>query len=233
MLSISQEQYVETILEQHRMAACSPCKTPMGMNLQLPLLTEPEVNVQDYQRYIGSLMYLMVCTRPDIAYSVGVLSRHVTCPGKPHLQAVKRVFRYLHSISHYKLEFRGNSFTGSPFISYVDSDWAGDCSDKKSISGYAILMDGGAVSWGSKKQSCVALSTVESEFIAALAVVKEVIWMRLLFNSLVMPLTDPIRILIDNQGVLDLIKSGQINDRTKHIETLKGAKGGLAATSKM
>jgi len=101
----------------------------------------------------------------------------------------------------------------------VDSDWAGDCSDRKSISGYAILMDGGAVSWGSKKQSCVTLSTVESEFITASAVVKEVIWIRLLFNSLVMPLTDPTCILTNNQGALDLIKSGQINDGTKHIET--------------
>jgi len=101
----------------------------------------------------------------------------------------------------------------------VDSDWAGDQSDRKSISGYAVLLDGGAISWGSKKQTCVALSMVESEFIVALIAIKETIWMRSLFTSLNMPLTIPTCILIDNQGALDLIKSGQINDRTKHIET--------------
>jgi len=105
MLLISQEQYIKTILEQHGMAACSLCKTIMEMNLQLPLLTEPKVDVQNYQRCIGLLMYLMVCTCPDIAYSVEVLSCHVTCLGKPHLQAVKHVFWYLHGTSHYKLEF--------------------------------------------------------------------------------------------------------------------------------
>jgi len=86
------------------MADCKPAKTPMAANQQLPTLTEAEVDITDYQRCIGSLMYLMICTRPDIAYSVGVLSRHVACPGKTHMQAVKRIFRYLRGTSHYKLD---------------------------------------------------------------------------------------------------------------------------------
>jgi len=74
------------------MADCKPTKTPMAANLQLPILTEAEINIIEYQRYIRSLMYLIICTCPDIAYSVGVLSRHVACLGRTHMQAVKHVF---------------------------------------------------------------------------------------------------------------------------------------------
>jgi len=104
-LTISQEQYIETILEWHGMADCKPAKIPMAANLQLPMLTEAEIDIMEYQRCIGSLMYLMIYTCPDIAYSVGVLSRHVACPGRTHMQAVKHVFRYLRRTSHYGLEF--------------------------------------------------------------------------------------------------------------------------------
>ena len=97
-LIISQEQYIETILEQHGMADCKPAKTPMAANLQLPTLTEAEIDITEYQRCIGSLMYLMICTCPDIAYSVRVLSCHVTCPGRTYMQAIKHIFRYLHGI---------------------------------------------------------------------------------------------------------------------------------------
>ena len=87
------------------MADCKLEKTPIAANLQLPTLTEAEIDITEYQRCIGSLMYLMIYTCPDIAYSVGVLSRHVACPGRTHMQAVKHVFRYLRRTSHYGLEF--------------------------------------------------------------------------------------------------------------------------------
>ena len=77
----------------------------MTANLQLPILTEAEIDIMEYQRYIRSLMYLMICTCPDIAYSVRVLSYYVACPGRTHMQAVKYVFQYLHGTSHYELEF--------------------------------------------------------------------------------------------------------------------------------
>jgi len=94
-ISISQKQYVEEILEQHEMTNCNPTKTPMENNIQLPILNEAKIDITEYQRCISSLMYLMICTQPDIAYNVGVLSRYVSCSGKAHMQAVKRIFRYL------------------------------------------------------------------------------------------------------------------------------------------
>ena len=130
-LTISQEQYIETILERHGMADCKPAKTPMAANLQLPTLTEAEIDITEYQRCIGSLMYLMICTCPDIVYSVEVLSCHVACPRRTHMQAVKCVFRYLRGTSHYVLEFQANNSNDASPIVYVDSDWGGDCMDRK------------------------------------------------------------------------------------------------------
>ena len=104
-LTISQEQYVETILEQHSMADCKPAKTPMVANQQFLILTEAEVDIINYQRYIGSLVYLIICMYSDIVYSVGILSQHVACSGKTHMQAIKYIFYYLCGTSHYKLEF--------------------------------------------------------------------------------------------------------------------------------
>ena len=87
-LSISQEQYILAILKWHGMTNSNPVKAPMIANLQLPSLIEAEIDIMEYQKCTGSLMYLMVCTRPDIAYAVGVLSCHVACPGNVHMQAV-------------------------------------------------------------------------------------------------------------------------------------------------
>lgn len=98
-LSISQAQYIKFILEQHRMVDSNLVKTPIMNNLQLPILTQPEVNIIEYQRSIGSLMYLMVCICLDIAYAIGVLSYYVVCPRKMHIQAVKCIFYYLYRTS--------------------------------------------------------------------------------------------------------------------------------------
>jgi len=114
----------------------------------------------------------MICICPDIAYSVGVLSQHVACPGKTHMQAVKCIFCYLHGTSHYKLKFQSNDSTSLLLKAFVNSDWVENWVDRKSISGFIIILDQGAVSWGSKKQTSVSLSTVEAEFVAALIAVK-------------------------------------------------------------
>ena len=153
----------------------NPVKTPMMNNLQLPVLTQPEVDVMEYQRSIGSLMYLIVCMYPDITYAMGVLSCHVAYPGRVHLTAIKHIFCYLRGTSQYKLNFKAQNVENSPPIVFVNSDWAGDKADRKSMLGYVILIDGGGISWGSKKQTSIALSTIEAEFIAALTAVKEII----------------------------------------------------------
>jgi hypothetical protein len=222
VLTISQEQYVENILKRHQMDKCNPVNTPMAANLQLPVLAAPEVDVTEYQKCIGSLMYLMVCTRPDIAYAVGVLSRHVSAPGPDHMAAVKRVFRYLRGTSQYKLMYWNRDDECTLPEVYVDADWAGDRTDRKSVTGFGVRMGEGLVSWASKKQNCVSLSTVEAEFVAAASATQEAIWVRSVLESIGYRLVSEKAatfLYIDNQGALDLIKTGNLNERTKHIET--------------
>jgi len=135
---------------------------------------------------VGSLMYAMVCTRPDIAHAVGVLSRFMSKPGKEHWTAVKQVFRYLRGTSDYGLCYQGRPGldTVLDIHGFVDADWAGDLDQRRFTSGYVFNLFGGVVSWMSKKQSIVALSTTEAEYMAATHASKEAVWLQRLCSSM-------------------------------------------------
>eukprot|EP00253_Pinus_taeda_P032794 PITA_32794 len=140
---------------------------------------EEDMSRVPYASAVGSLMYAMVCTRPDIAHAVGVLSRFMSKPGKEHWTAVKRVFRYLRGTSDYGLCYQGRPGLDRVLHirSFVDADWAGDLDQRRSTSGYVFNLFGGAVSWMSKKQSVVALSTTKTEYMAATHASKEAVWL--------------------------------------------------------
>ena len=133
-----------------------------------------EMNKIHYASAVGSLMYAMVCTRPDIAHSVGVVSRFLANPGKKHWEAVKWILRYLKGTSHHCLCFGNNEIMLEGF---ADADMAGDVNTRKSTTGYVYTFAGAAVSWVSKLQKVVALSTTEAEYIAATEACKEMLWM--------------------------------------------------------
>ena len=139
-----------------------------------------------YASAVGSLMYAMVCTRPDIAHAVGVLSRFMSKPGKEHWTAVKRVFKYLRGTSDYGLCYQGRPGLDRvlDIRGFVDADWAGDLDQRRSTSGYVFNLFGGAVSWMSKKQSVVAQSTTEAEYMAATHASKEEVWLQRLCSSI-------------------------------------------------
>ena len=120
-------------------------------------------------------MYAMVCTRPDLAYSASLVSRFMSNPGKEHWEAVKWILRYLRSSSRVCLCFGSNE---PKLVGYTDSDMAGDVDSRKSVSGFFMIFAGGAVSWQSKLQKCVALSTTEAKFIAATKACKELLLMK-------------------------------------------------------
>ena len=134
-----------------------------------------EMQKVPYASAVGSLMYAMVCTRPDIAHAVGVVSRFLSNPGKEHWAAVKWILRYLRGTSKVCLCFGD----GKPMLDgFTDSDMAGDVDSRKSTSGYLMTFAGGAVAWQSKLQKCVALSTTEAEFIAITEACKEELWLK-------------------------------------------------------
>ena len=217
-LRLTQFKYANAVLARFGMASAKAARTPMEVKLSLEMNSESAGDVP-YREAIGSLMYLMVGTRPDIAFAVGRLAKYVENPTSLQWQAVKRLLRYVigtvtHGISFqadYPLEPKG----------YVDADWAGDTATRKSMSGYMFVMAGGAISWCSRQQEVVALSSTEAEYISLCSGTKEAIWLRRLVVNLEIgsELGDkPMLVLVDNQGAIDLAQNGSTNRRTKHID---------------
>ena len=163
---------------------------------------------------MGSLIYVMVCTRPDIAHAVGTVSRFLSNPGKEHWEAVKWILRYLKGTSKVCLCYGGCD----PVLEgYTDADMAGDLNSRKSTSSYLYTFAGGAVSWQSRLQKCVALSTTEVEYIAAVEAGKEMLWLKHLLHELGIKHKD-YKIHCDGQSAMDLSKNSMYHSRTKHID---------------
>ncbi|KXN81160.1 Copia protein [Leucoagaricus sp. SymC.cos] len=190
----------------------------MESGSSLPILNEPKVDVMTYQQLISSLMYAMVCTRPDISYAVGIVACHIATPSEVHLKAVKQIFHYLQETSDYKLTYRAEEGPDEPVV-YSDSDWAGDRIDHKSITGYVTHLAGGAITWASCKQACVSTSSTEAKFIAATTGCQEALWLCNFFDSIHLSITIPISLCSDNQFTINLITTGNVNECTKHIDT--------------
>jgi hypothetical protein len=157
-------------------------------------------------------MYAMVCTRPDIAHAVGMVSRFLSNPGKDHWEAVKWILRYLKGSSSKCLSFGGAEST---LEGYTDADMAGDLDSRKSTSGILFTFAGGAVSWQSKLQKCVALSTTEAEYVAMTEAGKEMLWLKRFLQELGMK-QEKYVIHCDSQSALDLSKNAMYHSRTKH-----------------
>ena len=170
-------------MDQAKTVSC-----PLANHFKLSTMQSPSTDKEKeemkkipYASAVGSLMYAMVCTRPDIAHAVGVVSRFLSNPGKEHWAAVKWILRYLQGISKICLCF-GDA---KPVLAgYTDADMAGDVDSRKSTSGYLITFAGGAVSWQSRLQKCVTLSTTEPEFIAATEACKKFLWIKKFLNEL-------------------------------------------------
>jgi hypothetical protein len=217
---IDQAHYVERILEKFRMLDCHPVATPMDTSLKLTPLADGDKTINNaiYRSAVGSLMYAAVATRPDIAAAVGIVARYVEKPGNAHWAAVKRIMRYLKGTMSYGLAFRHQNNDDARLIAYCDADWAGDISDRKSTSGYVMKLCGAVISWKAVRQECVALSTVEAEYIAAATAAKEIVWLRRLLKELGLPQHGPTILRIDNNGARELANNMMINQRTKHID---------------
>ncbi|XP_077215490.1 uncharacterized protein LOC143850059 [Tasmannia lanceolata] len=162
-LILTQSHYIEKVLKKFNHFECSPISTPFDPNIKLYLNTGRTISQLGYASVIGSLMYAMTCTRPDIAYAVGKLSRFTSNPSFSHWNAVYRVLKYLKKTIDY-----GLCYSGYPTVieGYSDASWITERIDHLSTSGWIFTLGGGAVSWASKKQTCITTSTMEAEFIA-------------------------------------------------------------------
>ena len=218
-LRLGQQAYIERVLKKFNMENCNACKAPMDKAAKLEAMpgdyNPPENVVQRYASLVGSLMYAMLCTRPDIAYSVSVLSRYMTKPGEAHIIAAKKVLRYLKGTTEWELVYEGKhlSLTG-----YTDADYAGCIDTRRCTAGHVFLLGNAAISWESKRQPTVSLSTTEAEYMGQTQAAKEAIWLRRLLPELGLRMSGPTKVCADNQGAIKLTRNPELHKRTKHIE---------------
>ena len=218
---IGQQAYTEAVLKKFRMEHSKPACTPVTPGTKLLKATEQSemVDATLYQSAVGNLLYLSGWTRPDIAFAVGNVARFCSNPTTEHWVAVKRILRYLKGTTSYGLEYLRNEDDDEIILSgYSDADWAGDINDRKSTSGYLFMMSGAATSWKSRKQTCVALSTAEAEYVALAGATQEATWMRQLLEDLYHEQKEPTVIREDNQAAIAIAQQPHSHSKMKHID---------------
>jgi hypothetical protein len=213
--TLTQTAYIENILKEFKMEDSKSVSTPAIPETQEESKLLP-CN-KEYMKAIGSLIYLTTCTRPDIAYAVSKVAEKMQSPTAKDWTAVKRIFRYLKETKNQGLTFRnqGNSSELNLQV-YSDADWASDPS-RKSRSGNVIFLANGAISWYSKKQNCVSLSTVEAEYVSGSKAIQDLIWIKKLLHLLNFNLSNT-NVYLDNQGAIAVTKNPVHHARTKHID---------------
>jgi hypothetical protein len=219
-ITLSQQTYIDKILERFGMQDCHSVSTPLDPNHKLRAGTSDERtdDITLYQQIIGSLMYAVTGTRPDLAYSVTHLSQFSSSPTSTHLQAAKRVLRFLKKTRDVKLTYK----LGQPLVLEGFSDASyGNCLDtRRSFWGYLFQLGGATISWRSRRQRSVATSTAEAEYMAVSMTSKHQLWTLRMIKELLRndPADIPAAIRSDNTGALDIAENRRINDRSKHID---------------
>lgn len=210
---LDQRAKIVKLLDDHGLLEPKPVATPMKPEF---LSASQELdNNNVYKKVMGSLLYIATVSRPDIATSVGLLCRRVEKATNNDWNAEKRVMRYLASTLDRKL--RLTSGGDIRLTCYVDADWANDKTDRKSTSGHVFLLGDGVIAWSSRKQTSVAMSSTEAEYIAALFASRALLWLRQLFTDMNISVKEPTVMFEDNQGCITLI-SGRSGARSKHID---------------
>jgi len=223
-LSLNQHQYILDILARFNMSDCNPVTTPMlaGQHLNAEMCPTTDKDKEQmkaipYLQAVGSLLYLAIATRPDISYTVGVLARYSHNPGPAHWAAVKHLFRYLKGTLDLALVYK--PVPNAPlFLTYTDAAHGDDKDTGKSTSGYLVKMGTGAISWSSKLQSIVTLSTTEAEYVAAVSAGQEIVWMRQLLSEMGYSMDKPSKLLIDNQSAISVAKNPEHHGHMKHLD---------------
>jgi len=231
-ITLDQQLYIEKALKRFGLSDCKSAPTPEAVGARddkNPKLDE----LADRQRYMevtGTVMYAAISSRPDIAHAANYLASNMVAPTSRHMLAADRVLRYLAGSKDVGLIFgsrngdavgdtRGQgSVVEVECCAYADADWAGDHRDRKSISGWVAKINGDPISWSSKKQRVVALSTCEAELYATSAALQEVLWIRSMLAELGLNCSAGSTVYGDNQSAISVSKNGVKGERTKHID---------------
>jgi hypothetical protein len=233
-LQVDQEQYVNSVLSAYGFSECRPVATPAlsashsSEESQTPTNTSedehystasnhPQVSISNYSSVVGAIQYAAHSTRPDLAFAASQLSRDLASPSDKSVVEAKRVLRYMAGTRDLKLTFSVNS-NDLELTAYSDSDWGNDPTDARSRTGQVLKLGGGPVSWQSRKQSIVALSSTEAEYIAMGETGREVIWLRSLLSELGCAPSRPTPLWVDNRTAIGMALDGNgSHSRRKHI----------------
>ncbi|KAF7350699.1 Transcription factor [Mycena sanguinolenta] len=220
-ISLSQASYIRDLVALTGQENAKSAPSPLAPGARLgrefcPTSDEEREDMRNvpYRTAVGSLLWLANNTRPDIAYPVSVLSQFLSNPGRVHWEAAKRVVRYLKGTIDARLTFGGSDVGLGGFS---DSSWGSEVLNWRSMSGYAFTLYGGTICWSAKKQSVVALSTAEAEYIAMTRATKEAIWIRQFMGELFGNFIEPTVLHVDNQSAIAMAKNDSFHSRTKHI----------------
>jgi hypothetical protein len=231
LLFLDQTLYLRSVLSAFKMEDCNGVSTPFPAGAQLEALPkDPETGqfhgIVDHEKYrtlVGSLLHASTHSRPDLAYPVGALARHVQAPGQAHWTIAKHLLRYIKPTIGYGILYNG--IDQQPAFIHSDSDYGGDKSTRKSTTGMVSILAGGAVTWSSRLQRTVALSTMESEYMALALSVKEALWLSKIFRELqriqgqILPgIPKILTISTDNSAALILSKNPEQHAKAKHID---------------
>ncbi|KAL2238396.1 UNVERIFIED_CONTAM: Retrovirus-related Pol polyprotein from transposon TNT 1-94 [Sesamum indicum] len=220
---LNQKSYILSILKRFSMEKSKPTSVPLAAHFQLSKNQSPHSDIEKakmekvpYSNVIGSIMFLMVCTRPDIAYAISCLSRYMSNPGPPHWEALKWLLKYLHGSENIGIRFSKRS-ENTQLVGFVDSNYANDRDSRKSTTSYIFTFCGSCISWKSQLQHIVALSTTEAEYIATTEAFKEAIWLDGLIKEIGFS-NNKLTVYSDSQSSIQLCKNPVFHDRTKHID---------------
>jgi len=217
---MSQRAYIDTIIQRYNFDNLKPLLMPMDPAIRLTSDQSPAnaaehaiTRDKPYREAVGALNWATLATHPDIAFAVGTVTRFAANLGIAHWEAVKQIYHYLAGTHDLWLTY---GETRRVLEGYADTDGS-MTEDRCAITGYAFLIDGGAVSWSSKHQEIVFLSTTESEYVAATHGMKEAIWLRSLLSEVFDPIKPPTTLFSDNQAAIALTCDHQYHSCTKHI----------------
>ena len=213
-VKLTQEIFTQRILNIFEMNGSKPVDTPsVKCNEELD---ESEKTNYQYREAIGGLLYLSTKTRPDLAQAVGFGSRFVNNSTKRRVTEVKRIFRYLNGTREQGINYN-SKYDEREIVAYCDADYAGDPDTRRSTSGFVIFYCGGPITWCSRRQPVVATSSTEAEYIAAAECVKEILFVKTVIEELLGKSVN-VKLKVDNQSAIKLMKNGVINRRSKHID---------------
>lgn len=224
-LLVHQSSFVDSLLKEFGLSDLKPTHTPLPTGCKLSSAECPTsdgdkayMTQYPYRQLIGKMRYLVSGTRPDICHACNFLSKFMHNPGIKHWKALLRIARYLKSTRNLGICYHHTQSSNSSLLGWSDSDWGGEIGSRRSTAGFVFTLAGGAITWQSKRQVAVTLSTAEAEFVAVALAAKEGLWIQALIEELQIMPKPMLKIYCDNQSCIFLASNPKHSEKTKHVD---------------